>query len=61
MGGEERRGTVAVLSPVTNTDVWGGKEDQEEDRGKNGGGEKVKETTFEKEMAKKKQESNTDK
>lgn len=43
-GGEERRGNVTILLPVTHTDVWGGEEEQEEDRGENRGAEKVKET-----------------
>lgn len=51
MGGERRegesRGNVTVLSPVTYTDVRGGEEEQEGDRGENRGAEKVKETTFE--------------
>lgn len=45
----ERRGNVAVLSPVTHTDVWEGEEEQVEDRRENKGAEKVKETTSEEE------------
>lgn len=51
-GGVECQGTVAVLSPVTHTDVWGGEEEQEEDWGESRGAEKVRETTSEEEMKK---------
>lgn len=62
IGGErgECRGNVAVLSPVTHTDVWGGKEEQEEDRGENRGAEKGKRTTFEEEAKKGRETSNTE-
>ncbi|GAA6228349.1 uncharacterized [Lates japonicus] len=59
-GGEERRGTVTVLSPVTHTDVRGGGEEQEEDRGENRGAGKVKETTSEEDAKKRRKASNTE-
>lgn len=51
-GGVECQGTVAVLSPVTHTDVWGREEEQEEDWRESRGAEKVRETTSEEEMKK---------
>lgn len=48
-GGEERRGTVTVLSPVTHTDVQGGEREREEDCSENRGAEKVTETASEEE------------
>lgn len=59
-GGEERRGTVTVLSPVTHTDVRGGEREREEDCSENRGAEKVTETASEEETKERREASNTE-